>query len=86
MKAGICICTDIQLSGSGQNHLGAFQLIDQLNPNVGIVGSNLYTKEGNRSLIDHTLSLQRQGEKVTEECHSEEEKKEWLKKYFGIEK
>ena len=47
---------------------------------------NLYTKEGNRSLIDHTLSLQRQGEKVTEECHSEEEKKEWLKKYFGIEK
>ena len=47
---------------------------------------NLYTNEGNRSLIDHTLSLQRQGEKVTEECHSEEEKKEWLKKYFGIEK
>ena len=47
---------------------------------------NLYTNEGNRSLIDHTLSLQRQGEKVTEEYHSEEEKKEWLKKYFGIEK
>ena len=37
MKAGLCICTDIQLSGTGQNQLGAFQLIDQLNPNVGIV-------------------------------------------------
>ena len=37
MKAGLCICTDIQLSGTGQNHLGAFKLIDQLNPNVGIV-------------------------------------------------
>lgn len=47
---------------------------------------NLYTKEGNRSLIDHTMSLQNQGEKVTEEYGSEEEKKEWLKKYFGIEK
>ena len=32
-------CTDIQLSGTGQDHFGAFQLIDQLNPNI-CVGLN----------------------------------------------
>lgn len=28
--------TDILLSRTGQNHLGAFQLVDQLDPHVGI--------------------------------------------------
>ena len=36
MKAGSCICTDIQLSGTGQDHLGVFHLIDQIDPNAGI--------------------------------------------------
>ena len=36
MKAGVCICTDIQLSGAGQDRSGAFQLIDELDPDVGV--------------------------------------------------
>lgn len=47
---------------------------------------NLYTAEGNRSLIDQKLTIQKNGETVTEECHSDEEKREWLKEWFGIEK
>ena len=47
---------------------------------------NLYTAEGNRSLIDQKLIIQKNGETVTKECHSEGEKQEWLKEWFGIEK
>ena len=47
---------------------------------------NLYTAEGNRSLIDQKLIIQKNGETVTKECHSEGEKREWLKEWFGIEK
>ena len=47
---------------------------------------NLYKEGNNYSLIDQELTIQKNGENVTEECHSEEEKREWLRKYFGIEK
>lgn len=47
---------------------------------------NLYKNGSNRSLIDKTLTIQENGKQVTEECHSEEEKRKWLKTWFGIEK
>ncbi len=47
---------------------------------------NLYKDGINYSLIDRKLTIQKDGESTVKECHSEEEKKKWLKEYFGIEK
>ena len=47
---------------------------------------SLYKDGINYSLIDRKLTIQKDGESTVKERHSEEEKKKWLKEYFGIEK
>lgn len=48
--------------------------------------ANLYRPDGGNALMEKELKLTRNGVVTVKECHSEEEKKEWLKEYFGIEK
>ena len=48
--------------------------------------ANLYREDGGNALMENELKLTRNGMVTVMECHNDEEKKEWLKQYFGIEK
>lgn len=47
---------------------------------------NLYRTDGGNALFENELKLTRNGTVSVMQCHSEEEKAQWLKTYFGIEK
>ena len=48
--------------------------------------ANLWLRDGSRALLEDTLTLKKNGETIIKECTSPEEKRQWLKAYFGIEK